>query len=218
MTPSSRPSQPPADRATSSKKSPHTSRAASPSGPGLPNELENESAPTARVAGTQSPRSNALDDLEAPSDSASRSGPPLPLQQRRRVTRACDECRRKKIKCDGKQPCTHCQVYSYGSLLFPCPFSSSLHRSPTPQNVPTTSLPTGGETRRRSTLKRSRISYREPRPCFASSCPMLISMIPTWILLSSRNSGCASRPDRRPLRPKGGTSPNRALQRASCSP
>ena len=28
----------------------------------------------------------------------------LPLQKRRRVTRACDECRRKKIKCDGKQP------------------------------------------------------------------------------------------------------------------
>ena len=37
-----------------------------------------------------------------------------PIQKRRRVTRACDECRRKKIKCDGKQPCTHCTVYSYG--------------------------------------------------------------------------------------------------------
>lgn len=37
-----------------------------------------------------------------------------PAQKRRRVTRACDECRRKKIKCDGKQPCTHCSVYSYG--------------------------------------------------------------------------------------------------------
>lgn len=36
------------------------------------------------------------------------------MQKRRRVTRACDECRRKKIKCDGKQPCTHCTVYSYG--------------------------------------------------------------------------------------------------------
>ncbi|KAK9467753.1 fungal-specific transcription factor domain-containing protein [Lipomyces arxii] len=36
-----------------------------------------------------------------------------PVQKRRRVTRACDECRRKKIKCDGKQPCTHCTVYSY---------------------------------------------------------------------------------------------------------
>ena len=40
--------------------------------------------------------------------------PPPPMQKRRRVTRACDECRRKKIKCDGKQPCTHCTVYSYG--------------------------------------------------------------------------------------------------------
>lgn len=38
----------------------------------------------------------------------------IPMQKRRRVTRACDECRRKKIKCDGKQPCTHCTVYSYG--------------------------------------------------------------------------------------------------------
>ena len=38
-------------------------------------------------------------------------------QKRRRVTRACDECRRKKIKCDGKQPCTHCTVYSYGEFL-----------------------------------------------------------------------------------------------------
>jgi len=41
----------------------------------------------------------------------------LPQQKRRRVTRACDECRRKKIKCDGKQPCTHCTVYSYGSCV-----------------------------------------------------------------------------------------------------
>ena len=40
--------------------------------------------------------------------------PQGPAQKRRRVTRACDECRRKKIKCDGKQPCTHCTVYSYG--------------------------------------------------------------------------------------------------------
>lgn len=40
----------------------------------------------------------------------------MPVQKRRRVTRACDECRRKKIKCDGKQPCTHCSVYSYGKV------------------------------------------------------------------------------------------------------
>lgn len=47
--------------------------------------------------------------------------PPKPQpQKRRRVTRACDECRRKKIKCDGKQPCTHCTVYSYGMLVATC--------------------------------------------------------------------------------------------------
>jgi hypothetical protein len=49
---------------------------------------------------------------DAPSDSNAK--PNVPMQKRRRVTRACDECRRKKIKCDGKQPCTHCTVYSYG--------------------------------------------------------------------------------------------------------
>lgn len=42
---------------------------------------------------------------------------PYPLrgsdQKRRRVTRACDNCRLKKVKCDGKQPCIHCTVYSY---------------------------------------------------------------------------------------------------------
>ncbi len=45
-------------------------------------------------------------------------------QKRRRVTRACDECRRKKIKCDGKQPCTHCTVYSYGK--FSCVLSGNI--------------------------------------------------------------------------------------------
>ena len=50
----------------------------------------------------------------APGKSAPSVKPPVHSQKRRRVTRACDECRRKKIKCDGKQPCTHCQVYSYG--------------------------------------------------------------------------------------------------------
>jgi hypothetical protein len=48
-----------------------------------------------------------------------------PTQKRRRVTRACDECRRKKIKCDGKQPCTHCTVYSYGKCEIWPPFFCS---------------------------------------------------------------------------------------------
>ncbi|KAG0669005.1 hypothetical protein C6P45_004222 [Maudiozyma exigua] len=33
--------------------------------------------------------------------------------KRRRVTRACDECRKKKVKCDGQQPCIHCTVYAF---------------------------------------------------------------------------------------------------------
>jgi len=52
---------------------------------------------------------------------ASGEGPAMPVQKRRRVTRACDECRRKKIKCNGKQPCTHCSVYSYGTHDPPSP-------------------------------------------------------------------------------------------------
>ncbi|KAB8072998.1 fungal-specific transcription factor domain-containing protein [Aspergillus leporis] len=56
----------------------------------------------------------------------------LPMQKRRRVTRACDECRRKKIKCDGKQPCTHCTVYSY-ECTYDQP--SNRRRNPAPQYV-----------------------------------------------------------------------------------
>ena len=57
--------------------------------------------------------------------------PPKP-PKRRRVTRACDECRRKKIKCDGRQPCTHCMVYSYE-----CSYDqpSNRRRNPAPQYV-----------------------------------------------------------------------------------
>ncbi|KAF2486513.1 fungal-specific transcription factor domain-containing protein [Neohortaea acidophila] len=57
---------------------------------------------------------------------------PAHLQKRRRVTRACDECRRKKIKCDGKQPCTHCTVYSY-ECTYDQP--SNRRRNPAPQYV-----------------------------------------------------------------------------------
>lgn len=34
-------------------------------------------------------------------------------QKRRRVVRACDRCRKLKIKCSGDLPCIHCTVYSY---------------------------------------------------------------------------------------------------------
>ncbi|KAL6816305.1 putative C6 transcription factor [Trichoderma camerunense] len=35
------------------------------------------------------------------------------MSKRQRVLRACDQCRRGKIRCDGKQPCAHCIVYDY---------------------------------------------------------------------------------------------------------
>ena len=43
--------------------------------------------------------------VDSPQDDAIGPGDALggPTPKRRRVTRACDECRRKKIKCDGKQ-------------------------------------------------------------------------------------------------------------------
>ncbi|KAK6510341.1 hypothetical protein TWF506_009457 [Arthrobotrys conoides] len=70
---------------------------------------------------------------KAPTSSSS-SNPvkPVPLQKRRRVTRACDCCRRKKIKCDGLQPCTHCSVYSY-ECTYDQP--SNRRRNPTPQYI-----------------------------------------------------------------------------------
>lgn len=43
----------------------------------------------------------------------SQVSPHKEVTKRRRVTRACDECRKKKVKCDGQQPCIHCTVYSY---------------------------------------------------------------------------------------------------------
>jgi hypothetical protein len=35
--------------------------------------------------------------------------------KRRRVTRACDECRQNKVKCDGKQPCLLCISHEFGT-------------------------------------------------------------------------------------------------------
>ncbi|KAJ5620096.1 hypothetical protein N7510_004080 [Penicillium lagena] len=63
---------------------------------------------------------------------SSMTSQPEPLRKRRRTCRACDECRRKKIKCDGKQPCTHCTVHSY-ECTYDHP--SSRRHNTTPQYV-----------------------------------------------------------------------------------
>ncbi|KAK4085570.1 transcriptional regulator family: Fungal Specific TF [Trichoderma aggressivum f. europaeum] len=77
----------------------------------------------------ESVKSDAEDDDKA---GDAESAPSQPIQKRRRVTRACDECRRKKIKCDGKQPCTHCSVYSY-ECTYDKP--SNRRRNPAPQYI-----------------------------------------------------------------------------------
>ncbi|KAL7932109.1 fungal-specific transcription factor domain-containing protein [Trichoderma chlorosporum] len=77
----------------------------------------------------ESVKSDAEDDEKA---GDAESAPSQPIQKRRRVTRACDECRRKKIKCDGKQPCTHCSVYSY-ECTYDKP--SNRRRNPAPQYI-----------------------------------------------------------------------------------
>ena len=78
---------------------------------------EGDAGPTrSEEHSSQSPRPTLKRQDDTSSDPALREGlldGTPSVQKRRRVTRACDECRRKKIKCDGKQPCTHCTVYSY---------------------------------------------------------------------------------------------------------
>jgi len=99
-----------------------TIRSATGSG-NTPDMSDDESAdlsPQDHASPSESVKSSGLgpgkSGSEDPSGGQSAAGETsgMPLQKRRRVTRACDECRRKKIKCDGKQPCTHCSVYSYG--------------------------------------------------------------------------------------------------------
>ncbi|KAI9846113.1 MAG: hypothetical protein M1837_004369 [Sclerophora amabilis] len=97
--------------------------------------LDNFAVPT-----ESSPVQQAHGDADQTSPSSDKNGhspteqpkTPIPMQKRRRVTRACDECRRKKIKCDGKQPCTHCTVYSYD-----CTYDqpSNRRRNPAPQYI-----------------------------------------------------------------------------------
>ncbi|KAK2923430.1 hypothetical protein FoTM2_016954 [Fusarium oxysporum f. sp. vasinfectum] len=72
-------------------------------------------------------------DNDADKDGSDRSdAPSQSTQRRRRVRRACDECRRRKIKCDGKQPCAYCSGYSY-ECTYDKP--SDRMRNPAPQYI-----------------------------------------------------------------------------------
>ena len=106
---------------------------------------------------------------------------PLPMQKRRRVTRACDECRRKKIKCDGKQPCTHCTVYSYGWCHLSTSEGSLSKLMRRRQTVPTTNRQIADATLPLSISRRSSIDCSAPKRCSRQSSRMWIWMTPNLI-------------------------------------
>ena len=55
--------------------------------------------------------------------SASKNNPKTRRQSS--TTHACEECRRRKIRCDGKQPCSHCEWYKHPKL---CKYSKKQPR------------------------------------------------------------------------------------------
>lgn len=59
------------------------------------------------------PSSDALVSSLSQTPHPAKGSPTTP----KRVTRACHTCRRKKIKCGGKQPCVHCAQNGHGNFL-----------------------------------------------------------------------------------------------------
>ncbi|CAH0050809.1 unnamed protein product [Clonostachys solani] len=56
--------------------------------------------------------------------------------KRRRIPRACDDCRRKKIKCDGRQPCSSCAEFNAGcTYQIPPKRSKTSLRRPQPDTT-----------------------------------------------------------------------------------
>src|SRR5690348_15072117 len=143
--PASRP--PRTGRANSSpRKAFAASRTTTGSG-NTPDMSDDESAGLSQdefASPSDSAKSPAQSSIKPESEDASgvqddvEDAPSMPLQKRRRVTRACDECRRKKIKCDGKQPCTHCSVYSYGITPPRPPPPPPPRPTPRPSSTPRT--------------------------------------------------------------------------------
>ncbi|KAK4661590.1 Gypsy retrotransposon integrase-like protein 1 [Podospora pseudopauciseta] len=124
-------------RTRPSSQAPQPNRRSANSPPGMSDDESADLSQEEHGSPTESLKSAAQDtskvDSEAPeSQDGTGDAPSMPLQKRRRVTRACDECRRKKIKCDGKQPCTHCSVYSY-ECTYDKP--SNRRRNPAPQYI-----------------------------------------------------------------------------------
>lgn len=80
------------------------------------------------MAGGMTPGGGGMGSNMADSPQDDGMGPPDglggPTPKRRRVTRACDECRRKKIKCDGKQVFALTKSITHRS---PVPIVLSIH-------------------------------------------------------------------------------------------
>ncbi|KAI5459561.1 fungal-specific transcription factor domain-containing protein [Mariannaea sp. PMI_226] len=59
------------------------------------------------------------DSVAGLSDKHAKHGRPT-RQKSRRIPQACDDCRRRKIKCDGKRPCASCAVFN-SACTYNCP-------------------------------------------------------------------------------------------------
>lgn len=158
-------------------------------GPSSPEEYDDDSkmppetqwSPRGQHNGDDSTSPSSAQGAAAPSSQGSKVPPPM--QKRRRVTRACDECRRKKIKCDGKQPCTHCTVYSYGqshtSVCLYLHHGRGYHVLIIEENAPMTSHRTGDEIQLLSILRLWSTVCIEQRLCSRLYSLMLIQMTRT---------------------------------------
>ncbi|ETS86285.1 hypothetical protein PFICI_00113 [Pestalotiopsis fici W106-1] len=71
----------------------------------------NATSPASSLSRGNELSEDAAHGSSARSDAHNDPSGPLP-RKRRRTTKACDDCRRKKIKCDGKRPCSSCADFN----------------------------------------------------------------------------------------------------------
>jgi hypothetical protein len=92
-----------------------------------------------QIAPTTSPHVvNSAFSSSAPTASFTSQQPrtPAPLRKRKCITRACDECKIKKIKCDGLAPCGCCVIHRNGMTEAGDALSGGLE-APISQKLPT---------------------------------------------------------------------------------
>jgi hypothetical protein len=77
----------------------------------------------------------------------------------RRATSACVTCRRRKLKCDGLEPCTPCTTSRRG-----CLYGDSISRRPLASSATQLSLSSYSNTSSNSVENNDEIEYSTPRP------------------------------------------------------